>query len=99
MDEPPVTREELSLQSSPVCRSTGARIASSREGVKCRMRVSRRDLQVVFNEHHHSYQRSQPIRGGRFVAPDAGTVYITAGGRGAGLYQEMVGSTDLGGGR
>lgn len=43
-------------------------------------------VQVVFNGHEHSYQRSQSIRRGAIVRPGFGTVYFTSGGGGANLY-------------
>lgn len=49
-------------------------------------------VQVVFGGHEHSYQRTHPLRTGVAVAPNAGTVYITAGGGGAFLYPFVPGS-------
>jgi hypothetical protein len=46
---------------------------------------------VVFGGHEHSYQRTHPLRSGTAVAPNAGTVYITAGGGGAFLYPLVPG--------
>ena len=43
-------------------------------------------VHLVFSGHEHSYQRSQPIRGGAIANPNQGTVYITSGGGGGGLY-------------
>jgi hypothetical protein len=48
-------------------------------------------VQVVFGGHEHSYQRTHPLRSGTAVAPNAGTVYITAGGGGAFLYPLVPG--------
>jgi 3',5'-cyclic AMP phosphodiesterase CpdA len=49
--------------------------------------LDRYGVQLVFNGHHHSYQRSHAIRGGEVVADGGGTVYVTSGGGGGGLYQ------------
>lgn len=43
-------------------------------------------VQVVFMGHHHAYARTHPARGGERVEPGTGTVYVTSGGGGAGLY-------------
>lgn len=43
-------------------------------------------VDVVWNGHIHSYERTWPIRGGRVVEDD-GTVYMIAGGGGGGLEQ------------
>jgi hypothetical protein len=43
-------------------------------------------VHLVFSGHEHSYQRSQSIRGGAISNPGQGTVYITSGGGGGGLY-------------
>jgi hypothetical protein len=43
-------------------------------------------VQLVFNGHEHSYQRSLPIRKSNFVASDVGTNYFVSGGGGAILY-------------
>jgi 3',5'-cyclic AMP phosphodiesterase CpdA len=45
--------------------------------------LERHGVEIVFNGHHHSYQRSQFILKGQFVTPETGTVYITTGGGGA----------------
>jgi cysteine-rich repeat protein len=36
--------------------------------------------------HDHNYERTLPLRAGRVVAPGPGTIYITTGGGGQGLY-------------
>lgn len=36
--------------------------------------------------HNHFYERTDPIHGGQVVDPGQGTVYITSGNGGAGLY-------------
>jgi acid phosphatase type 7 len=43
-------------------------------------------VQLVLNGHEHSYQRTFPLKGERTVANGTGTVYVTAGGGGATLY-------------
>ncbi|HEV8131542.1 MAG TPA: metallophosphoesterase [Acidobacteriota bacterium] len=48
--------------------------------------LERHDVQLVFNGHEHSYQRSKPLRRGVPVGPDKGTLYVTTGGGGANLY-------------
>ena len=47
----------------------------------------RHEVELVFNGHEHSYQRSRPIRNNSIAEPGMGTVYITTGGGGAWLYQ------------
>ncbi len=41
---------------------------------------------VVFNGHEHLYQRTLPVRDGLIAEDGRGTVYVTSGGGGAGLY-------------
>jgi hypothetical protein len=48
--------------------------------------LERHGVQLVLNGHEHSYQRTLPLREGRFDGPGEGTVYVTTGGGGAGLY-------------
>jgi uncharacterized protein (TIGR03437 family) len=48
--------------------------------------LERYGVQVVFNGHEHSYQRSHPIRNGAIVESNRGTVYVTTGGGGHGTY-------------
>ncbi len=48
--------------------------------------LERYGVQLVFCGHEHSYQRSQFLRNGAAVGADDGTLYITTGGGGAGLY-------------
>jgi acid phosphatase type 7 len=43
-------------------------------------------VQVVFSGHEHSYHRSHPVRDSATTTPGDGTLYITSGGGGAGLY-------------
>ncbi len=43
-------------------------------------------VQLVLNGHEHSYQRSRPLRGGQVMEEGRGTLYVTTGGGGAGLY-------------
>ncbi|OFV98388.1 MAG: hypothetical protein A3H28_02515 [Acidobacteria bacterium RIFCSPLOWO2_02_FULL_61_28] len=48
--------------------------------------LERYDVALVLSGHEHSYQRSYPIRNGAIVRDGEGTVYVTSGGGGAGLY-------------
>lgn len=49
--------------------------------------LERHGVQLVFNGHEHSYQRSRPIRADSVADdPNNGILYITTGGGGAGLY-------------
>ncbi len=49
--------------------------------------LERHGVQLVFNGHEHSYQRSKPILAGAVADdPNNGIVYITTGGGGASLY-------------
>ena len=48
--------------------------------------LERYGVQLVFNGHEHSYQRTEPILGGQVVRHGEGIVYITTGGGGAVLY-------------
>jgi hypothetical protein len=43
-------------------------------------------VQVVFSGHEHSYHRSYPVRDSTTTTQGDGTLYITSGGGGAGLY-------------
>jgi hypothetical protein len=43
-------------------------------------------VQVVFSGHEHSYHRSHPVRDNTVTTQGDGTLYITSGGGGAGLY-------------
>ena len=43
-------------------------------------------VQVVFNGHEHTYQRTKPMRGGVPVTAGAGTVYMVSGGGGGTLH-------------
>jgi 3',5'-cyclic AMP phosphodiesterase CpdA len=43
-------------------------------------------VDVVFNGHDHTYQRTYPLRGGQIVAPEEGVLYIVTGAGGANLY-------------
>jgi hypothetical protein len=43
-------------------------------------------VQVVFSGHEHSYHRSHPVRDNTMTTQGDGTLYITSGGGGAGLY-------------
>ncbi len=47
----------------------------------------RHHLTVGFNGHNHMYERSQPMRGERIVAPEEGTIYITTAAGGNPLYK------------
>jgi uncharacterized protein (TIGR03437 family) len=48
--------------------------------------LDRYGVNLVFNGHEHSYQRTWPLRNGEVMEADAGTVYITTGGGGSHLY-------------
>ena len=48
--------------------------------------VERHGVQLVLNGHEHSYQRSHPLRDRQIVREGEGTVYVTSGGGGVGLY-------------
>jgi len=43
-------------------------------------------VDIVFNGHEHNYERTLPLQANQVVAPGAGTVYVTTGGGGKGLY-------------
>lgn len=43
-------------------------------------------VDVVFNGHDHTYQRTYPLLGGRVVEPGTGVVYVVTGAGGAELY-------------
>ena len=45
-----------------------------------------RQVNLVLCGHNHMYERTHPLRGGRIVPPGQGTVYVTTGAGGAGLY-------------
>jgi predicted phosphodiesterase len=45
-----------------------------------------RDVDIVFMGHVHTYERTKPLRGGRVVSPDEGTVYITTGSGGVSTF-------------
>ena len=48
--------------------------------------VERHGVQLVLNGHEHSYQRTYPLTGRQIVTKGNGTVYVTSGGGGYGLY-------------
>jgi hypothetical protein len=48
--------------------------------------LERHGVQLVFNGHEHSYQRTEPLLRGYVVRPGEGIVYITTGGGGSVLY-------------
>ena len=48
--------------------------------------VERHGVQLVLNGHEHSYQRTYPLMGKQTVPEGKGTVYVTSGGGGYGLY-------------
>jgi calcineurin-like phosphoesterase family protein len=48
--------------------------------------LERHGVQLVFNGHEHSYQRTEPLLGGYIAGPNEGIVYITTGGGGSDLY-------------
>ena len=48
--------------------------------------VERHGVQLVLNGHEHSYQRTYPLTGKQAVPKGKGTVYVTSGGGGYGLY-------------
>jgi uncharacterized protein (TIGR03437 family) len=48
--------------------------------------LERYEVDLVFNGHEHSYQRTWPLRNGEVVEADSGTVYITTGGGGSFVY-------------
>jgi uncharacterized protein (TIGR03437 family) len=48
--------------------------------------LERHNVQLVFGGHEHNYQRTKPIREGRFVEPGSGTVHVVTGGGGATRY-------------
>lgn len=48
--------------------------------------LERYEVNLVFNGHEHSYQRTWPLRNGEVMEPDQGTVYVTTGGGGSQLY-------------
>lgn len=48
--------------------------------------VERHGVQLVLNGHEHSYQRTYPLTGQQTVTQGKGTVYVTSGGGGYGLY-------------
>jgi Calcineurin-like phosphoesterase len=52
--------------------------------------LERHRVQLVFNGHEHSYQRTEPLIGGDIVGADQGIVYITTGGGGSDLYPVFV---------
>jgi predicted phosphodiesterase len=49
-----------------------------------------RRVELVLVGHNHLYERSHPIRGGAVVEAGGGTVYITTGAGGAGLYSRRA---------
>lgn len=49
--------------------------------------LERHNVQLLFNGHEHSYQRSRPIRNGAVVENGTGVQYIVTGGGGAGLFR------------
>jgi acid phosphatase type 7 len=48
--------------------------------------VERHGVQLVLNGHEHSYQRTYPLTGKQAVPKGNGTMYVTSGGGGYGLY-------------
>ena len=48
--------------------------------------IERHGVQLVLNGHEHSYQRTFPLAGKQMVTKGNGTVYVTSGGGGYGLY-------------
>jgi hypothetical protein len=48
--------------------------------------LERYGVQVVFSGHEHAYHRSHPVRDNTLATSGDGTLYITSGGGGAGLY-------------
>ena len=48
--------------------------------------IERHGVQLVLNGHEHSYQRTYPFAGKQTVKEGKGTVYVTSGGGGYGLY-------------
>jgi len=48
--------------------------------------LERHNVELVLNGHEHNYQRTHSLRNGQVVTPNTGTVYVTTGGGGAGLY-------------
>ena len=48
--------------------------------------LERHGVQLVLNGHEHSYQRTYPLTGKQIVTEGKGTVYVTSGGGGYGLY-------------
>jgi hypothetical protein len=48
--------------------------------------IERHGVQLVLNGHEHSYQRTFPLTGKQIVTKGNGTVYVTSGGGGYGLY-------------
>lgn len=49
--------------------------------------LERHEVPLTMNGHEHSYQRSKPVRNNVAVGAGEGTVYITTGGGGYGLYE------------
>ena len=47
-------------------------------------------VQLVFAGHHHAYTRTVSVAGGQHVEDGRGTVDVTTGGGGAGLYSEVT---------
>ncbi|MDX2152953.1 MAG: metallophosphoesterase [Bryobacteraceae bacterium] len=48
--------------------------------------MDKHGVHLVLVGHHHCYQRSHPLVAGKRVEAGRGTVYVTSGGGGAGLY-------------
>jgi predicted MPP superfamily phosphohydrolase len=48
--------------------------------------LERHGVQLVFNGHEHSYQRTEPLLNGHVVRAGEGIVYVTTGGGGSVLY-------------
>ena len=48
--------------------------------------LERHGVELVFNGHEHSYQRSKCLRNGALAELGTGTTYVTSGGGGASLY-------------
>ncbi len=56
--------------------------------------LDRRHADLVICGHNHLYERTYPIRDGRLAADGDGTIYITSGAGGAGLYKKKPNPPD-----
>jgi uncharacterized protein (TIGR03437 family) len=69
----------------------GGRNASDAAGKAFRDHIApileHHEVPLAMNGHEHSYQRSKPVRNNVAVGAGEGTVYITTGGGGYGLYE------------